>query len=216
MSSPNAADPSGVNEARALTELDKLYFSSANKQISLLMHFHDGDQKQVVRSMLDTLVEGQFHKEMNCTIRSEAHISMLLFGLLPRLAPSLQSPLIDTLADMIERHFRNAESCRRVSVTRHLVTLLTSSRLLDRHASSDSNTALKNAGEASAAEIKRGDSAAIADGVESSTFQALSDNMSPSWSKALFDYFKLLAHTELRLLMCTIFSARSLVFGDPK
>jgi hypothetical protein len=127
MSGPAAA----VNETQALTELDKLYASSANKQLSLLMHFHDGDQKQVVRSMLDTLVEGQFHKVSNCTIRSEAHINVLLFGLLPRLAPALQTALIETFADMIERHFRNAESCRRVHVTRHLVTLLTSSRLLD-------------------------------------------------------------------------------------
>ena len=49
---------------------------------------HDGDQKQVVRSMLDTLVEGQFHEDNNCTIRSETHINVLLFGLLPRLAPA--------------------------------------------------------------------------------------------------------------------------------
>ena len=104
--------------------LSHLFHEEANEQIQLLLHFHEGNQPDTISSLLDTLVEGRFNLELNSTIRSPSHINVLLFGLLPRLDPSLQPSLVDTFATIVHRHLRNAEMCRRANVNQNLVTLL--------------------------------------------------------------------------------------------
>ena len=106
------------------TNLSQLYEAKFDEQINLLLHFHEGNQKNAINSLLDTLVEGHFHIERNATIRSPSHINVLLFGLLPRLDPALQPELVDTFAHIVYRHLRNAETCRTANVTQNLVTLL--------------------------------------------------------------------------------------------
>lgn len=106
------------------TNLSQLYEAKFDEQINLLLHFHEGNQKNAINSLLDTLVEGRFHIERNATIRSPSHINVLLFGLLPRLDPALQPELVDTFAHIVYRHLRNAETCRTANVTENLVTLL--------------------------------------------------------------------------------------------
>ena len=113
-----------TEEAHTLSNLTSLYQESANEQINLLLHYHENNENEAIASLLDTLVEGRFHQETNATIRSPSHINVLLFGLLPRLNPSLQPKLVDTFANMVHRHLRNAETCRRGNLTQHLVSLL--------------------------------------------------------------------------------------------
>jgi hypothetical protein len=110
--------------------LASLHSAAADKQISLLFHFHDGNEIQVVKSLLDTLVEGKFDLWTNSTIRSPHHVHVLIFGLLPRLTKDLQIHLLDTFIKIVQRHVRNAEICQRMNLTHHIVNMMLSDTLV--------------------------------------------------------------------------------------
>jgi hypothetical protein len=114
--------------------LTSLHSSNADKQISLLFHFHDGNEIQVVKSLLDTLVEGKFDLWTNSTIRSPQHVHVLIFGLLPRLSRDLQIHLLDTFIQVVRRHARNADVCQRMKLSHHIVSMMLSDTLVgDNH-----------------------------------------------------------------------------------
>ena len=96
-------------EARALTELDKLTVPRRTSRSHCCSTFMT-DQKKVVQALLDTLVEGSFdfgHK-LHYSVAGARQCPS--FRLLPRLEAPMQPSVVDTFAAMVERHFRNA--CR--------------------------------------------------------------------------------------------------------
>ena len=107
-------------------KLTSLHNQNADNIINNLLLFNENDEIKVVKSLLDTLVEGKFDLWTNCIIKSPTHIHIIIFGLLPRLKMDLQIHLLDTFINIVERHVRNAEICRKYKLTHHIITMLLS------------------------------------------------------------------------------------------
>ena len=71
-------------------KLTGLHNQAADHVINNLLLFNENDEIKVVKSLLDTLVEGRFDLWTNCIIKSPSHIHIIIFGLLPRLNEELQ------------------------------------------------------------------------------------------------------------------------------
>ena len=74
-------------------------------------------------------MEGRFDLWTNCIIKSPSHIHIIIFGLLPRLNEELQIHLLDTFINIVERHVRNAEICRKYKLPQHIISMLLSKEL---------------------------------------------------------------------------------------
>ena len=105
-------------------KLTGLHNQTADHVINNLLLFNENDEIQVVKSLLDTLVEGRFDLWTNCIIKSPSHIHIIIFGLLPRLNEELQIHLLDTFINIVERHVRNAEICRKYKLPQHIISML--------------------------------------------------------------------------------------------
>ena len=74
-------------------KLTSLHNQNADNIINNLLLFNENDEIKVVKSLLDTLVEGKFDLWTNCIIKSPTHIHIIIFGLLPRLKMDLQTQI---------------------------------------------------------------------------------------------------------------------------
>ena len=86
-------------------KLTGLHNQAADHVINNLLLFNENDEIKVVKSLLDTLVEGRFDLWTNCIIKSPSHIHIIIFGLLPRLNEELQIQLVGHVhINIVERH----------------------------------------------------------------------------------------------------------------